>query len=211
MKKLINCYKASVCDLEDQFICEVEVEASASFVTLVFPEGVEKGDWEEGLLVTFYDGQRGLVTYKCRLERYTKRENRMAANCSLGKEQKVVQRRNDMKVHQSVPISIQTVDETGGRIEVEGTIMDISAGGIFFISDHPFVVDQTISFNFDRTDEPLHLECQIIRSQPYKMTVRGVEEEKPGYGCRFIHLHSSSESLIRSYVFKEDLLMRRKR
>ena len=43
MNKLNNCYKASVCDLEDQFICDVDVETSANFITLIFPEGIEKG------------------------------------------------------------------------------------------------------------------------------------------------------------------------
>ena len=87
MNKLNNCYKASVCDLEDQFICDVDVETSANFITLIFPEGIEKGSWEEGLNITFFDDLKGLVTHKCRLERYTRREKRMAANCILGREQ----------------------------------------------------------------------------------------------------------------------------
>ncbi len=210
VSKLNNCYKASVCNLEDEFICEVEVETTASFITLVFPEGIEKGEWEEGLHITFYDDLRGLVTYKCRLERYTKRGKRMAANCNLGKEQKTVQRRNDMKIRLSVSISVQKEDEPDKGIEVDAIIKDISAGGILFISDYPFEVGQVVAFEFTETDEPLHLECEIIRTQPYKITVYGEEIEKPGYGCRFINLHGSSEAQIRSYVFRQDLLMRRK-
>lgn len=211
MNKLNNCYKASVCDLEDQFICDVDVETSANFITLIFPEGIEKGSWEEGLNITFFDDLKGLVTYKCRLDRYTRREKRMAANCILGREQRAVQRRNDMKIRQNITISIETKDESGKEVTVEGVIKDISAGGILFTSDHPFEMDQILSFNFDKTDEPIHLECQVIRIQPFKIMVYGEEEEKTGYGCRFINLHNSTESVIRSYVFRQDLLMRRKK
>ena len=116
-----------------------------------------------------------------------------------------------MKIRQSVTISIQTQDESGDEITVEGIIKDISAGGILFLSDHPFEMNQTLSFNFDKTDEPLHLECQVIRIQPFKIKVYGEEEERTAYGCRFINLHNSTESVIRSYVFRQDLLMRRKK
>lgn len=135
----------------------------------------------------------------------------MAANCILGREQRAVQRRNDMKIRQNITISIETKDESGKEVTVEGVIKDISAGGILFTSDYPFEMDQILSFNFDKTDEPIHLECQVIRIQPFKIMVYGEEEEKTGYGCRFINLHNSTESVIRSYVFRQDLLMRRKK
>lgn len=206
--------KASIYDLDKDHICDVRVEMTNDTITLVFPEEIQESTLEslESAKVVFYDEQKGLVTYdKCRLTDHKRRGERLLAHCILGDEESVVQRRNDLKLRQIVPVSIQAYDtNTGEKINVNATIQDISAGGIYFISEMLFEVGERFSFLFRRTAEPLRLECEVLRRQPYTGRGNYLPGSMMGYGCRFINMNDRKESAIRSYVFREDLLARRR-
>ena len=95
-------------------------------------------------------------------------------------------------------------------MNVNGTIQDISAGGIFFISETLFDEGERFSFLFRRTAEPMRLECEVLRKQPYTGRGNYVPGTMMGYGCRFVNMNDHKESAVRSYVFKEDLLARKR-
>ena len=203
--------KASIYGLEQNHICDVRVEMVNDTITLVFPQEIQNGAWEN-VDIVFYDEQKGLVTYKnCRLKDYKYRGERLVAQCILGTEDSVIQRRNDLKIRQIIPISIQAVNsKTGEKISVDATIQDLSAGGIFFISEMLFEVGEKFSFLFRRSAEPLRLECEVLRRQPYTGRGNYVPGTMMGYGCRFINMTDHKEASIRSYVFKEDLIVRKR-
>lgn len=202
--------KASIYDLDKDHICDVKVEMINDTITLVFPEEIQDCTLESANVV-FYDDQKGLVTYKCILMDYKHRGEHLLAQCILGEEESVVQRRNDLKIRLIVPISIQAISsKTGEKINVNATIQDISAGGIFFISEMLFEIGERFSFLFRRTAEPLRLECEVLRRQPYTGRGNYVPGTMMGYGCRFINMNDRKEAAIRSYVFREDLLARKR-
>lgn len=211
MPQLKKWKKASIYSLEQEHICDVRVTMGDDKITLVFPEEIQSGAWEK-VDVVFYDEQKGLITYKkCLLSDYKHRGERLSAQCTLGEEESVIQRRNDLKIRLIVPISIQAVNsKTGEKIRVDATIQNISAGGIFFISEMLFEVGEKFSFLFRRTEKPLHLECEVLRSQPYTGSGNYIPGTMMGYGCRFINMTDHNEAAIRSYVFKEDLLARKR-
>lgn len=202
--------KASIYDLDKDHICDVKVEMINDTITLVFPEEIQDCTLESANVV-FYDDQKGLVTYKCILMDYKHRGEHLLAQCILGEEESVVQRRNDLKIRLIVPISIQAISsKTGEKINVNATIQDISAGGIFFISEMLFEIGERFSFLFRRTAEPLRLECEVLRRQPYTGRGNYVPGTMMGYGCRFVNMNDRKEAAIRSYVFREDLLARKR-
>lgn len=201
--------KASIYSMEHEHICDVSVEVRREYLTLVFPKEIQEGSWED-VNAVFYDDEKGLVTYVCKLSDYKHRSDRLTAKCVLGEEQGAVQRRNDLKIRQIIPISIQTTDTAGKKINVDGTIQDISAGGIFFVSEHIFNEGDQFSFLFRRTARPLRLECKVLRRQPYEGRGNFSRDNMMGYGCKFINLRDNQEAAIRSYIFKEDLLKRRR-
>lgn len=201
--------KASIYNLEHEHICDVAVQERKEDIILIFPEEIKKGSWED-VSVVFYDDVKGLVTYKCKLTDYNLMSMGLTAKCILGEEESAVQRRNDLKIRQIIPISIQTVDTVGKKISVDATIHDISAGGLFCVSEHIFAEGDRFSFLFRRAAKPLRLECEVLRKQPYEPKGSFNLNQMMGYGCRFVNMNDNMESLIRSYVFKEDLLMKKR-
>lgn len=209
MPQINKWRKASIYDLEKNHICDVRVETIDEGIRLVFPEEIQNGTWED-VTVIFYDEQKGLISHKCRLEDYKDRLGRLTAQCVLGPEESSLQRRNDLKIHLVMSIPIQATDnETGEKMNVNAMLQDISAGGIFFISETLFEVGEKFSFVFRRTPEPLRLECEVLRKQPYEGG-NYTPGSMMGYGCRFIHMTDHKESAVRSYIFKEDLMKRKR-
>lgn len=94
-------------------------------------------------------------------------------------------------------------------MDVNAMLQDISAGGIFFISEVLFEEGERFSFVFRRTPEPLRLECEVLRKQPYDGG-NYAPGSMMGYGCRFINMTDHKESAVRSYIFKEDLMKRKR-
>lgn len=201
--------KASIFNMEHKHLCDVAVEVRSENITLVFPENIREGSWED-VYVVFYDDIKGLLTYKCKLTDYKRRSSQLTAKCILGEEQGAVQRRNDLKIRQIIPISIQATNKAGEKINVEATIQDISAGGIFFVSDFLFEEGEHFSFLFRRAATPMRLECEVLRRQPYEGKGNFSRDHMMGYGCKFVNLPENREAAIRSYIFREDLLMRKR-
>lgn len=204
-----RCKKASINDLNHNFICDVKIESFHEEITIIFPEGFEDETLEK-VYVTFYDKVRGLVTDLCRLYKYKHLENNMTAKCILQEEVNVVQRRNDLKIPQNTSVMIHTKDKEEGTVDIKVTIKDLSAGGVFIVlSDHSLKIGQTFTFTFDKTKMPISLECEVLRSQAYKGITAEGKKVTEGYGCKFKNLSERIESEIRSYVFKQDVLMRK--
>lgn len=209
MPKINKWRKASIYDLEKNHICDVGVEMTDGAIRFVFPEEIQNGTWED-VTAIFYDEQKGLISYKCRLEGYKERLGRLTAQCILGPEESSLQRRNDLKIHLVMSITIQAADsKTGEKMNVNAMLQDISAGGIFFISEVLFEEGERFSFVFRRTPEPLRLECEVLRKQPYDGG-NYTPGSMMGYGCRFVNMTDHKESAVRSYIFKEDLMKRKR-
>lgn len=201
--------KADIYNIKHEHICAAAVEVGEEKITLVFPENIREGSWED-VSVVFYDDVKGLLTYKCKLTDYKRRMSQLTAKCILGEEQGALQRRNDLKIRQIIPISIQATNKAGEKINVDATIQDISAGGIFFVSDFLFEEGERFSFLFRRTSPPMRLECEVLRRQPYEGKGNFSREHMMGYGCKFVNLPENREAAVRSYIFREDLLVKKR-
>lgn len=204
---LDNCTKCSIYDLDNRYICDAQVisvgEEEASLALL--------DDYSEQLtpdvLVTFYDSVDGLNTYFCTLFQYKgiivpHYRSYFSVSCRLRERRGVLQRRRDIKVKTAFKIDLSTKNSDFHTITLEGTVLDISAGGLFFIAKEELVVGNEFSFAFKKGSVPMFLEGVILRCQEVSYP------ERTGYGCRFIHLSAAKESVIREFVFREQIKQR---
>lgn len=221
MNIVTYCKKATVYTLEHNFLCDVEVRhLENNTAMLVFPDDYIDDLWNH-VYVTFYDTYSGLVTYQCTLTDYKKErihtsEFCYTATCVMQELDAVLERRHDIKIYRNFRAVLKSVDEETKKMsETPVTIKNISAGGMFFISHEPFYIGQTFSFLFESGNLPLWLEAEILRTQDLESPHTGealTASDKPllGYGCRFINTTRQQESVLRSFVFQEDLKKRKK-
>lgn len=210
--KLTNCRKASVYDLERVFLCDAQVHKGEDESILLQFESPTADILRSEVYVTFYDSSLGLVTYFCTLSNY---KEYLAApglrvsttTCSPEKEMSTIQRRNDIKVRVEVPTTLTFANKEDVIVQASATVKDISAGGLFFTSRYPFPKGQTFSFSFSHGPNALMLNAEVIRVQPPHEYDFRLPKDKHvfGYGCRFIDLSPHKESMIRNFVYRKDL------
>lgn len=221
--KLTECKKASIYDLNRLYICDASVSftpidpenpETAITATLTFTEAAADYLRSEAY-ITFYDNVVGLITFYCTLSNY--KETLIApglwyssVQCTLVKEVEKQQRRNDIKISVKIDTILAFINSEDVLTEVSAIIRNISAGGIFFTCHYPFQLGQTFSFSFGDTKKSAVLSAEILRIQPPEdmPAIIGREADDSGilgYGCKFINLSPFHESLIRNFVFKQDL------
>lgn len=223
--KLTDCKKASIYDLNNLYLLDASVsDFEEDTVTLTFNELASEVLNSE-VYVTFYDNSLGLITCYCQLSEY---KEFLAAPamwgsrvlCQIEEQISVLQRRNDIKV----PVNMQTVirfsDNKDVITDVTANVKNISAGGVFFTCHYAFLTGQIFEFTFQQKDTGLMLTGEILRVQQIteettssrKISSKNKKTDKEplfGYGCRFINMSPYKESIIRNFVYRQDLSRRR--
>lgn len=216
--KFRACKKASIYNLNHQFICDGEtIELEDNLVKLEFYKAKELEDYiETKAYIVFYDNIYGCVTYLCHMKLDQKLKNKnshyVVYDCKMLEQTSIVQRRKDYKISVFVTTKFLFDKPEGGYDTVEGRIFNMSAGGIFFSCKKQLQVGDKGYFVLDTGEQRLSLCCEILRVQPLtKEQCRFVKEDSAnGYGCRFYGIGSKEETAIRSYVYQEDLKSHKK-
>ncbi|MBE7720295.1 PilZ domain-containing protein [Lacrimispora indolis] len=212
---LIECEKACVYTLDGVFIAEVKVvDSHMDSMGLIFEEeDMDKVNTES--VIVFYDGIQGLVTCKCRLSGRVKisgDESGEIGNaiykvpCQIDELIGVEQRRRDLKVRISFPVTLETADADGKVTHITAKVKDISAGGIGFESAVELKEAQIYSFLFE-TDSG----CTRLKGSILWVKKLSNENEPPRYryGSRFFDMTSYQESMVRRFTFLEQLKRRK--
>ncbi len=219
---LTTCKKATIYDVDYN-------EISVATVTDVSEDGVELviadddiDNLDSEMNVTFFDEQKGLVTYRCSLyskKKYLNEHNILVHNmtCTPLQEISTVQRRNDFKIPVSIPIEyalIPTQEELDSDVVQHdkyrsATTVNLSAGGIFFYCDDEL---------FEGRE--LNILLPIAHSSRIKLSatiLRKIEVEENsaianfGYGCSFNEMHSSTETKLRSFVYQQQMILHKRK
>ncbi len=218
------CQKAAIFDNDGEtIICQALVrEIESDSATLIFNED-DVDLLESEMIITFYDEVSGLITYTCLLsggKKFIGRDRRykQALKCVLKEQVSVLQRRSDIKVHVEIPIRLlipPTVpipeefaqgDLLRGDNVVVGKAIDLSAGGIFITS--LCEIEETSEFKIllpISSDKAIEVGVKILR------VVEPLEDstiEEFGYGCKFINVNNATETAIRNFVFRQQMLHR---
>ncbi len=145
-------------------------------------------------IVDFYDGKQGLVRCACDMtlkknpKSYEAGEPWMA-DCTIIKIYETFQRQKDIRA--KVQIATEFVVDDGRF--VPGTIQNISAGGLYFVTTQQLIKGQNLSFVYKFKTDSHRVTARILRIQE----LRGGY----GYGCQFRELSQNQEADIRNFVY----------
>ncbi len=206
MKLLRNCRKAEIFSPSDEFLCQAEVFTDKSeqlWVSVPHSFSYEEHSYYN---ITFYDSVSGLVRGQCILgSPQDLSERRLALMCDVTEVVETRQRRQDLKIPLEIEVEVTCIYLPEGVEAPPQTFpavtRNISAGGIYLISEYPLAEGAEIQFEIKEASKPLVLTAKLLRQEklPPKM-----EQPQYGYGCRFIKLKSQMESVLRNYIFRKD-------
>lgn len=211
----IECEKASVYSIGGDFIAEARVVDSHKHSLGLIFETTDMDKVSTESVIVFYDGVQGLVTCRCRLSARVKVNGDEIGEtgnalykvpCFIDELIGMEQRRHDLKVRVSLPVTLETADLAGKVIHIAAKIKDISAGGIGFESDALLKQEQIFSFLFETDRGSDRFKASIL----WKRRISG-ENEPPcyRYGGRFFDMTSYQESMVRKFTFLEQLKRRK--
>lgn len=109
--------------------------------------------------------------------------------------------RDELRIQVSIDVAL---DCPGFYSKVPVTIKDLSASGLLFVSDQNFEPGTNFSFDFPDMENNPEVTARIVKKRPVRI------DGLTGYGCQFVHLSSALESEIRKFVFRQDVLYKKK-
>lgn len=130
-------------------------------------------------------------------------------NISVSKKcERLEERRKYFKIAVKVPARI-LLSTLGDEITkypdgINVIVRDINIGGVFIETEHEFEKGTELLLEMDLDGEQICSSCEILRVQH---SSSGLE----GYGCSFLENSTEQEQIIASYIFKMQLLHRKKR
>ncbi len=149
-------------------------------------------------IVDFYDAQQGLIRTLCDMtlkknpKVYQAGEPWMA-DCTLVKVYESFQRQKDIRV--KVQIASEFVLSDGKYFS--GTVRNISAGGLYMVTDQKMNSGQMFSFTYPFKAEPFRVNVRVLRVQEL---MGGY-----GYGCKFEELSPGEEADVRNFVYQKQI------
>lgn len=214
--KLQHCDKAQIFTLDKKPLGTAQVVGDVEETAVLrFHESCSDILRTE-VIVTFLDSIQGLVSCTCQLSGYEEEPDELTeggvistVQCTIVARQEVIQRRQDIKISVSIDTTANFLNKEDNLETAEITILDLSAGGLFCITSQEWERGQT--FEIQLFISPLPIIVEILRQQtPHSYSDKFKEDdERHGYGCRFINLPNKAEAALRQFVFKEDLLRRK--
>lgn len=168
MLKLLFCKVADVFDRDRQFLFTASVALQENGQALLtFHSEAEIDDMEVEGFVTFYDDVEGLVTYWCSfygLQRHAS-EGVMSMTTSAVDMVDQVQRRQDLKTSVRFKIEVDYTDMKGKLRFCQAEVENISAGGVFFTTEHKFALGDSVVLRLAEIAPRLHSKTHILRIQ----------------------------------------------
>lgn len=158
----------------------------------IFPH-FDKG---ETLKVCAYDDMRGICWYSA-IVNYSAIDRIILTDYHL---LDVIQRRKSIKVKTTFETNIYIVyDVDENKITLENpvkiVVRDISAGGIFFTTDHIFLDGNQFEFYFNQGPKHLRIKTKILRRQE-------MNNGKKGYGCTFIDATEKEQDILFAFLWE---------
>jgi hypothetical protein len=191
---LKDCIKGKVyAPGEDRYWpCRVEYNDEE---IILYLENYEGSGHQFGTRVDFYDEVVGVVVTDSEVRirinpRYPEEPERWIGECRIRNIDTIVQRHLDVRVN--VELGVQFRTEEGDSFV--GCIRNISAGGVYVVTDTALPLGARISFSYAFRNQERPYVVEILWGQREK-------ESRFGYGCRFLDLTNGAESAVRNYVF----------
>lgn len=206
MNMLNHCRKAEIFSPSDEFLCQAEAFKDKSeqlWVSVPHDFSYEDHSFYN---ITFYDSVSGLVRAHCVLASpQSLSEERLSLMCKVVEVLESHQRRQDLKIPLEIEVELSCVYLPAGVEAPPKTFpamtRNISAGGIYLVSEYPLAEGAQVRFEIKEASKPLVLTAQLLRHE--KLPLKR-EQPQYGYGCRFIELKPQMESVLRNYIFRKE-------
>ncbi len=108
--------------------------------------------------------------------------------------------RNDVRISLDMDVKVYSSDSTE---EKDAKVKNISARGILLISHEIWKKGNLLSFNLPLSNENIPLVAEIVNIIPIGT------KNLIGYGCQLSNLPEKTESIIRQFIFHEQLQHRK--
>ena len=201
MLSFYYCKKAEIFDAANDRMVPAAVSTGAmdSLLITVSRDYVHKsGDPVE---ILFYDPIQGLATCRCMLTSplNVDRQNR-SFRCQVLEIISRNQRRQDIKISLTSKVTV-TLERPDRTLEAPATLYNISAGGVYLVTDLELKPGEQLSFYFHDAGGTIPLTAEVLRVE-----TRPDRYSRPvvGYGCQFVDMANMYELQLRSFVFKEE-------
>ncbi len=223
---LTSCKKALILEENsDITLCEVIVANIDNDTVTLYVDDDYLDDFDAQMLVTFLDEQKGLVTCKCNMmiqRKFNASDGRLmhTIQCALLEQTAILQRRQDFKIKLNIPIDIiipadielpencPDVHESFNGHYTNGTTDNLSAGGIHFKCPIQFRENTELEvFMSLEHNQRVKLHLFILRVD---IPAKDAEDKQYGYGCQFINIQAATETALRNFVFKQQMINRKR-
>jgi len=206
MRIIRRCNSAAIYDEDDKLICNANVsyDEDEDEVYVSAPLDFDETMQEE-YNIKFFHPVLGIAPCVCELEQVAPdSEYWNKFYCDITERGKQIQRRENVKVPVNIDIKIHiTENPDDNRMPpdelIGATMKDVSAGGLYFITDIPIEPGRFIHFTFNECRPHMALTAEILRA--VDLAQKG-EGDNFGYGCQFYELPEHEEEHIRAFVFK---------
>ncbi len=209
MDVLKKCRKAEVY-LADELICVAEVFRDLNNeIWLSIPKDLSLEASEYTII--FFDSIAGLLRCRCTLHEVQSLTDEWdSVPCTILEVLETLQRRQDLKItlEANVELSCTYIPSfaTGIPQRITAVTRDISAGGIYFISDYCLPEDSVVQFQLHGASKPLLLSAKVLR---FEAIDSKDGKAQYGHGCIFIELRPQTEAVLRNYIFRQERQRRR--
>ena len=195
---LNKCKKAEITDARTKLTMKASVVSGGpDSLMLVVPKSFSFPP-DKPVPVAFLHPVEGVVTCRCRLlpSGISSSPSVRIYRCEVLECLSMEQRREDLKM----PLNVRArVTLARAKATVPATLCNISATGVYLVTELAARKGDRLTFDFTGTGEDIPLIAEVLRV-----------EKRPdfgsplcqGYGCRFVHLSPQYEAKLRSYIFK---------
>lgn len=201
MMSFYYCKKAEIHDTANDCVIPVTVSTGAMNSLLITAPRDFKHTPSEPVEMVFYDPIQGLVTCRCLLTSplNVDRQHR-SFRCQVLEILSRDQRRQDIKISLTAKVTI-TLERPDRTLEAPATLYNISAGGVYLVTDLELKPGDQLFFYFHDAGGTIPLTAEVLRIE-----TRLDRYSRPvvGYGCKFVDMANMYDLQLRSYVFKEE-------
>ncbi len=199
--------RARIYTMNNSFILETKAVYKREENTVYLRTDMDIQHKDDEFLVHYTDDNQGVFDFHCAYKSSTRNGLQYIIALQVLETLKFIQRRKDVKVKTNIPVNIVLLDfdgkvridpQTQTAVQMRACLRDISAGGIMVGTENHLEIGQKLLIPFDKGTAPILLTAQVLREQP-------PYQDERRYGCQFVNMNHSKESIIREYVFRLQL------
>ncbi len=164
------------------------------------------------IIIEIYNEFLGIAPYFCKVIVASKNQ----LNALILKAEKVIERRNSLKVRTDLSFYIDSLirndeDITKDVPNMKINILNLSIGGMLISANYDLMVNDVLTFEFKyEKSQVLLLKAKVIRiDKVYDNATK--ELSALNYGCMFERLPLSDEAVITKYLYERQLQLYKNR